>query len=77
MMRGRHAAAILDRMNVGETVARTVDEYVTVAGTLGRDAAKRNRLSAQIRDQKYRIYRDLDCIAALEAFLDEAVRRPG
>jgi protein O-GlcNAc transferase len=77
MMRGRHAAAILDMMGVGETTARTVDEYVDIAGALGREVAKRSRLSAQIRDRKHRIYRDLDCIASLQEFLDKAVRNPG
>jgi len=77
MMRGRHAAAILDMMGIGETTARTVDEYVDIAGALGRDVTKRSRLSAQIRDRKRRIYRDLDCIASLQAFLDKAVRNPG
>jgi predicted O-linked N-acetylglucosamine transferase (SPINDLY family) len=73
-MRGRHAAAILDMMDVGETIARTIEEYVAIAGALGRDATKRNRLSVQIANQKRRIYRDLDCIASLQELLDEAVR---
>ncbi len=77
MMRGRHAAAMLDMMNVGETTARTIDEYVAIASALGRDAILRNRLSAQIISQKHRIYRDRDCIAALQEFLDQAVRNPG
>ncbi|MEH2565809.1 tetratricopeptide repeat protein [Bradyrhizobium sp. AZCC 2289] len=77
MMRGRHAAAILDMMGVGETTARTVDEYVDIAGALGREVTKRSRLSAQIRDRKHRIYRDLGCIASLQEFLDKAVRNPG
>jgi predicted O-linked N-acetylglucosamine transferase (SPINDLY family) len=77
MMRGRHAAAILEMMDVGETTARTIDEYVAIAGALGRDDAKRNALSAQIAGQKHRIYRDLDCIASLQEFLDKAVRNPG
>jgi predicted O-linked N-acetylglucosamine transferase (SPINDLY family) len=77
MMRGRHAAAILEMMDVGETTARTIDEYVAIAGALGRDGAKRNALSAQIAGQKHRIYRDLDCIASLQKFLDQAVRNPG
>jgi len=76
-MRGRHAAAILKMMGVEETTARTVDEYVAIAAALGRDATKRNRLSARIFDGKHRIYRDLSCIAALEEFLDQAVRNPG
>jgi protein O-GlcNAc transferase len=74
MMRGRHAAAILEMMEVSGTTARTVDEYIAIAGALGRDAAERSRLSAQISSQKHRIYRDRNCIAALEAFLEGAVR---
>lgn len=77
MMRGRHAAAILRMMDVGETTTRTIDEYVAIAAALGRDAALRNRLSAQITDRKQRIYRDLDCIAALQEFLEQAVRNSG
>jgi protein O-GlcNAc transferase len=77
MMRGRHTAAILDMMDVRETTARTIDEYVAIAGSLGRDATKRNQLSAEIAEKKHRIYRDHQCIAALEAFLDKAVRDGG
>lgn len=74
MMRGRHTAAILEMMGVRETTARTVDEYVSIAGLLGRDVAKRTELSAAIADNKHRIYRDRECIIALEAFLERAVR---
>jgi protein O-GlcNAc transferase len=74
MMRGRHAAAILGMMGVGETIAATIDQYVAIAGALGRDQAKRDELSARISGQKQRIYRDVGCISALEQFLDQAVR---
>jgi predicted O-linked N-acetylglucosamine transferase (SPINDLY family) len=74
MMRGRHTAAILDMMEVHGTTARTIDEYVSIAGSLGRNTAKRAELSVQIANNKHRVYRDRDCIVALEAFLDDAVR---
>jgi protein O-GlcNAc transferase len=77
MMRGRHTAAILDMMDVRGTTARTIDEYVSIAGFLGRTSAKRTELSAEIANRKHRVYRDRTCIAALEAFLDEAVRHKG
>jgi protein O-GlcNAc transferase len=77
MMRGRHTAAILDMMDVRATTARTIDDYVSIAGILGRDSAKRNELSAEIANKKHRIYRDRTCIAALEMFLDRAVRDSG
>jgi protein O-GlcNAc transferase len=77
MMRGRHTAAILEMMNVRETTARTIDEYVSVAAALGRDRARRTELSERIANSKHRLYRDRECIMALEAFLDKAVREGG
>ena len=74
MMRGRHAAAILEMMEIGETTARTIDEYVSIAAALGRSRASRAELSARIAEGKHRLYRDRECIEALEAFLDSAVR---
>jgi protein O-GlcNAc transferase len=74
MMRGRHTAAILAMMGARETTARTVDQYVSIAGLLGRNAARRAELSAEIAEKKHRVYRDHECIAALEAFLEKAVR---
>ena len=74
MMRGRHAAAILQMMDVRGTAAGTVDEYVSIAARLGRDGAQQIELSAEIAAKKHRVYRDRDCILALEAFLDAAVR---
>jgi predicted O-linked N-acetylglucosamine transferase (SPINDLY family) len=75
MMRGRHAAAMLDMMEIRETTAQTIDEYVSIAGVLGRNTRKRTELSARISNQKHRVYRDPHCIAALEDFLAEATRK--
>jgi protein O-GlcNAc transferase len=73
-MRGRHAAAILTMMGVGQATARSVDEYVATAVSLGQDENKRADLSARIAQNKYRVYRDLQPVRALEAFLEQAVR---
>src|SRR6202171_270190 len=74
MMRGRHTAAILDMMDISETTAQTIEDYVSIAGVLGRNPTRRIELSATIAANKHRVYRDRDCIVALEAFLDGAVR---
>jgi protein O-GlcNAc transferase len=76
-MRGRHTAAILEMMEVRETTARTIDEYVSIASLLGRDRAKRTELSERIASSKHRVYRDRECIIAMEAFLERAVREAG
>jgi len=74
MMRGRHSAAILTMIDLPETIAPTVDDYVAIASRLGQDRAKRASLSSRIAANKHRVYRDRDCIVALEAFLEQAVR---
>jgi protein O-GlcNAc transferase len=75
MMRGRHTAAILNMLNVQGTTASTVDEYVSIAGALGRDERRRKDVSSEIAANKHRLYRDLQCIAGLQSFLEEAVRK--
>jgi protein O-GlcNAc transferase len=76
LMRGRHTAAILEVMGVGEAVARSVDEYVSFAVRLGVDAELRAAARGRIAANKHRVYGDHTCIAALEDFLDRAAR-PG
>ncbi len=81
-MRGRHTSAILGVMGVTETIAATVDEYVTTAVRLGRDAAWRGAIAARTSESKQRVYSDKACISELEAFLDRVGRnsigdRPG
>jgi protein O-GlcNAc transferase len=74
MMRGRHTAAILEMMGIHGTTARTVDAFVAIATSLGRSRERRSELSAEIANRKHRVYRDRECIVALEAFLDRVAR---
>jgi len=76
LMRGRHSAAILEMMDVKDTIAGSIDEYVAIAAALARDPEGRRALSGRIAERKGRLYRDRSCIAALEDFLDRAARRP-
>ena len=73
-MRGRHTAAILEMMGVAETIARSLDDYVAIAIRLGRDETARAAVRATIAANKQRVYGDRTCIAALEDFLERAVR---
>jgi hypothetical protein len=61
-------------MQLRETTARSIDEFVSIACGLGRDAARRGAISSQIAANKSRLYRDGECIAGLETFLKTAVR---
>jgi protein O-GlcNAc transferase len=74
LMRGRHSTAILNRIGVMETVADSIDEYVSIATTLAENSGERRRISLEINRNKHRVYRDRDCIARLEDFIENAVR---
>jgi protein O-GlcNAc transferase len=76
LMRGRHTTGILTMMGVTETIAGTVDEYVSLAIRLARDIAWRTSLRRRMSEEKYRVFRDRDCISALEDFLWRVAREP-
>jgi predicted O-linked N-acetylglucosamine transferase (SPINDLY family) len=75
LMRGRHSAAILQMMGVTETIAETLDDYVSIAASLAREPAKRQAISRKIAANKHKVYRDRACITALEDLLDRAARQ--
>lgn len=74
LMRGRHGSAILNRIGVRETVADSIDEYVSIAIRFAVNSEERRRISLEIARNKHIIYRDRDCIALLEDFLENATR---
>jgi predicted O-linked N-acetylglucosamine transferase (SPINDLY family) len=75
LMRGRHSSAILGMMGIFETTAQTVDQYVSMAVAIGRNAERRTALAARIASNKHRVYRDSACVADLEEFLVAAVKQ--
>jgi predicted O-linked N-acetylglucosamine transferase (SPINDLY family) len=74
LMRGRHSTAILRMMGVTETIAETVDDYVSIAVRLARDESWRHAVRARMSANKHRVFRDRECIAKLEDVLIQAVR---
>jgi protein O-GlcNAc transferase len=74
LMRGRHASAILTMMDVPETITASIDDYVTAAVRIARDAEWRASLRTKIARNKHRLYRDNTCITALEDFLAAQAR---
>jgi protein O-GlcNAc transferase len=75
LMRGRHSTAILNRIGVRETVADSIDEYVSIATRLATNVQDRSRISLEIDRNKHLVYRDRDCITWLEDFIENAARR--
>ncbi len=75
LMRGRHTYAIFTMMGVTDTIAGSVEEYISLAVRLGKQAELRCRIADRISASKHRIYGDLACVRGLERFLEYAVRQ--
>lgn len=73
LMRGRHAAAILTRIGVTETIAASGDEYVEIAARLGNDPEWRAVVSARMLENRHLAFNDLAPIRAFEDFLYRVV----
>lgn len=73
LMRGRHSAAILQAMELTETVARDVADYVAIAARLAADAAFRAEVRGRMAERKARLWRDGATVRALESLLETAV----
>ena len=73
-MRGRHSAAILQMMGLGDTVAADVADYVTMAVRLAQYPEQRQALRRRIAENKHKVYRDRSCVTALEDLMENAVR---
>ncbi len=74
-LRGNLAAGILRRIGLAELVAGSGDEYVRIAVRLSSDAAYRKDVRARIEARRGVLFGDLEPVRALEAFLEQAVRR--
>ena len=68
-MRGRLAAAILDRMGMEELVGRTEEDYVQLAVRLAGDQPYRQRVRQELLQRQQVLFEDLEPIRALERFL--------
>ena len=76
LMRGRHTAAILQMMELEETIAHNKAEYIQIAVRLGRDLSYRQQISQQIALNKHKCYKDLEPVRALEDFLLKICNKP-
>ena len=72
LMRGRHSAAILRHIGLGDRVAADVEDVIARAVHLA-DPAQRDGFRDAIRQNLHRLYNDLVPVRALEDFLTTAV----
>ena len=75
LMRGRVSYALLAAMDMPETVARSVDDYVAIAIRLGKDAAWRAACVAKVVERRARVLSDVSTVRAFENFVVAAVAR--
>jgi protein O-GlcNAc transferase len=75
LMRGRHTTAILRRLGVTETIAATLDDYVSIAVSLAHDSSMRAALRARMAAGRCRVMADTVPIRALEVFLTNVVEQ--
>jgi predicted O-linked N-acetylglucosamine transferase (SPINDLY family) len=73
-MRGRHCAAILRMLDVPETIATTMEDYVAIATRLGQNVEFRKEISSRMAANRDKVYRDRAPVTALEELLERAVR---
>jgi protein O-GlcNAc transferase len=72
-LRGRHTAAILRRIGCEQTIAESLEDYVSIAVRLARDPAWRAEARQAVATGKHCLFQDVGTIRALEDFLAEAV----
>jgi protein O-GlcNAc transferase len=57
-MRGRHSAAIMQRMNINEMVSHSISGYVETAQRLAQDTAYHLSIKAKIANSKSILFKD-------------------
>jgi protein O-GlcNAc transferase len=75
-MRSRQTAALLQRLELPELIARDDDDYVAKAVTLARDPARCAALAAALRERRGRLFAEPATAAAFNALLAGVQRLP-
>lgn len=74
LMRGRHTLAMLTMMGIRETIASNLDDYVDIAARLANEPEWRAAIKNATARNKHVLYRDRNCVSALEDFLLRAAQ---
>ncbi|OAB62970.1 hypothetical protein AY599_14290 [Leptolyngbya valderiana BDU 20041] len=68
LMRSRHSFAILKTLEITETIASDIEEYIEIAIKLGLDSSWRQEVAEKARRNDKQLFNDRECVRALEAF---------
>jgi protein O-GlcNAc transferase len=69
LMRARHSTAFLEMMGVRETIAGSLNEYISIATRLANDNVFIMDMKKTIHTNKHKIFRDRSAVIGLENFL--------
>ena len=72
-MRGRHAAAVIQRLDCAEACADSFEDYVELAVRIGADDDFRRHLAMKTKNNRRRLFNDMTAVEGLASFLIEAV----
>lgn len=73
-MRGRHTYAVISRLGCPEAIADTFDAYVQLAIRMGTDSTFRNAVRDREKENRPRLFKDLEAIRGLESFIERVAR---
>jgi protein O-GlcNAc transferase len=73
LMRGRHSYGILRVLQVTDTLAKTSEEYIEIAATLGKSADLRYQIVRKMNENYNKLYNDLVCVRGVEKFYQQLV----
>jgi len=68
-LRGRLASGIMRRLGLPELIAATKDQFVEKAVALMSERTQLPQLRQRMIDRRHILFRDLECVRALEAYL--------
>ena len=74
LMRSRHTYAMLKRMDIEETVADDIEDYIAIAVRLEKDKHFYSDMKQKIKSSGYRLFDDYSVPKALSRFLKAAVK---
>lgn len=73
-MRGRHSYAVVQMLGNHEAVAQSFAEYVALAVRIGADTTFRHALRDRTKENRPRLFNDLEAVQGLESFIERVAR---
>lgn len=72
-LRSRASAGFLRLLDVSETIAHSIENYIELASTLGTNRELRLKVRDRIANQKHQLFEEKSCVEGLENFYRQAV----